>query len=452
MNGWMNKRLGIAEMSPQSQSLATRFFFLRSSQTAQLQIASTYLILFLLDIITYTELGLLLAVQFGLTALLDYPTGALGDAIGHKNVLILAYCFYAISILFLLASNSLIGLIPFAVLTAVAASQESGALRSWFDNNYRYASENFDDDRKIFGAFLGKMQANFFLISGILFVVGGVLAATYSRRILFIVQLFLILIALGLIILLMKNEDGIEAPQPSFRAYLDRLTGGIQFVSSSRGKLFFFLGLAVLAAVMISIWGSLMLFPFYESYSGTDEYTGLLRAILFATGVIWMLYGANLSKRIENPHRGLFLSMFMSNLFFHVLVFGFIHLFPPPNAFILASFVGVIILFQFLGLSVSLVGVLQGRLMIELVPDKYRNAVYSLIPTLNLIFSIPLVILGGFVITHYGFSDGLLLAIALELLGILVFGLGLCWLSKPEVPTIEEIDSAPQERPTPTSG
>ena len=77
-------------------------------------------------------------------------------------------------------------------------------------------------------------------------------------------------------------------------------------------------------------------------------------------------------------------------------------------------------------------GILQARVMIELVPDEYRNSVYSLIPTLLNILSIPFVALGGFCITTYGFSSGLLLIIFIDSIGVTFFGLGLYWLNKAE--------------------
>jgi hypothetical protein len=55
MSDWIKKRLGIAEMNPESQSLAIRFFILNSTQLAWFQIISTFLVLFLLDIITYAD-------------------------------------------------------------------------------------------------------------------------------------------------------------------------------------------------------------------------------------------------------------------------------------------------------------------------------------------------------------------------------------------------------------
>lgn len=435
MSSWVHNRLDITEMTPKSQSLAMKFCVLNSTQIAQAQVASTFLVLFLLEVISFTELGILFAIQFGLMALLDYPTGALGDAIGHKMVLAFAYVTYGISIVFLLIGNSFVEFLLFAALTAIGGSQESGALQSWFDNNYRITMGDKDKDRKIFGAFFGKMQAIARIISGSMFIGGGVIAAAFSRKILFICQLCLILIALGFIILLMNNEEGIEMPQRTLKAYIERLRGGLQFVASSRGILLYFLCTAAFFAT-ISIWGGLMLFPFYEGYSGSDEYIGLLRAIVYATGIFWQLFGARMSKRVDNIHRGQFLTTLMLQIVFYSLVFGFYTLFPPPNAFVLTSFVGVVILFQFISLSISLERIFRRRLLIELVPDKYRNAVYSFMPTLQLLFSVPMIILGGFVITQYGFPAGLLLIISMGLFIVPGLGLALYWLSRPKIDDI----------------
>lgn len=457
VNEWFQKRLDIVDMTPKSQSLATKYFWLFSTQTAQAQIVSTFLVLFLLDMLTFAELGLLLAIQFGLIALMDYPTGALADAVGHKTVLIFAYTTYAFAVLLLLTANSFLSLLPWAVLAAIGVSQESGALQSWFDNNYRATIGELDPERKVYGAFLGKIQANWRLISGTMFIAGGVIAGLYSRRVLFAGQFFLVLIALGFIILLMQDEKGVERPQRSLRAYLDRLSGGLRFAGSSRGTVFYFLGIAIFGATGV-IWGGLMLFPFYASYSGTDEYTGLLRAILFLSSIILLLLMARLSKKITKPHRGIFLAYFMVGFVFFGLVLVFYEVFPPPNAFVLTSYIAVIILFQWVGIWLPLQAILQGRLLLELVPDKYRNAVYSLIPSLVLLISVPFVTLGGFIIASYDFSAGILLIIVLELISAIILGLGLYWLAEAkqksiELPAQEEsIDSSPEETPAKAIG
>ncbi|MHA2494919.1 MAG: MFS transporter [Candidatus Hodarchaeales archaeon] len=449
LNAWFQKRIEIADMNPESQPLAINYFWLFSTQVAQFQIISTFIVLFLLDILTYAELGLLLAIQFGLIALLDYPTGALADAIGHRTVLALAYVIYGIAILFLLAADSFYGLLPWVILNAFGASQESGALQSWFDNNYRVTSGEYDGDRRIFGAFMGKLQIIFNIISATMFILGGVIAGVYSRRMLFIIQLFLVLIALTLIIRLMKNVEGVDLPQRTFQVYIDRLTGGVKFLISSRGILFLFLGLALFGAIG-AIWGIFMLFPFYESYSGTDEYTGLLRAIIFASGIIKMIFIARLSKKIKKLHFPLFLSYLMLDCVFFALLFGFYEVFPPQNRFILSLYVGVIILFQWVGIWLPFMIIFESRLMIELVPDEFRNAVYSLRPTLTLLLGIPLITLGGFVITSFSFSAGILLLILLSLMSSTFLGLGLYWLanSKPLVQFKDEVEPSAQAAPT----
>ena len=420
-------------MTPKSQSLAIKYFLLSSTQTAQAVIASTFLVLFLLEVISFAELSLLLAIRFGLILLLDYPTGALGDTIGHKIVLAFAYVSYALSILCLLTGNSFVELIPFTILTAIGRSQESGVLQSWFDNNYRSIIETLDDDRKIYGEFIGKMRANSGLISGMLFIVGGVIAVVFSRKALFTIQLYLVLIALLFIILLMTREEGAGTSHRTLRTYIDRFIGGLQFAVSSQGIFLYFLGFTTLFAAFGSIWYEMMLMPLYRSYSGSDEYTGLLRAIIYGTLVFWQLVAAQISKKVEKPYRGLFLSNFVLSIIFFVLLFIFYKLFSPPNTFMWSYYVGVILLFQIISICDSFDSIFRQRLLIELVPDKYRTAVYSLIPTLIVLFSIPLIILAGFIITYYGFTAGILLMLCIGLIGLPILGLGLYKLSKPRI-------------------
>ncbi|MFX0114284.1 MAG: hypothetical protein ACFFB3_07040, partial [Candidatus Hodarchaeota archaeon] len=79
MNQWMQEKLEIAEMNPESQLIALKFLTLQLTRVAQGALVSTFLVLFLLEIISFAELGLLVAIQLALIALLDYPTGALSD-------------------------------------------------------------------------------------------------------------------------------------------------------------------------------------------------------------------------------------------------------------------------------------------------------------------------------------------------------------------------------------
>ncbi|MFW9917170.1 MAG: MFS transporter [Candidatus Thorarchaeota archaeon] len=454
MKNWLRKAFNTEELPTKTQSLATKYFILFSTQIAQVQIASTFLVLFLLEMVSFEELGLLLAIQFILTALLDYPTGALADAIGHRVVLTLAYCTYAIGILFLLTAGSFIGFVPWVILNAIGISQESGALQSWFDNNYRAAIGTFDPDRKIYGVILGKIRIIWRIISIIMIVIGGVIAGLYSRRFLFAIQLFLVLVALALILLLMTNEVGMEVPRRTLKAYRDHLTGGLQFVMSSKGTIAFFFGSALFSGTA-SIWANLIQFPFYKSYSGTDEATGVLRATLFATSILGLVVITHLTKKVERPHKGLFLGYLLQGPIFFCLLLSFYETIPPPNKFVLLSFLALILLYQFASFSMPIVGILQSRFLLELVPNEYRNAVYSFTPSLVWLFSIPLIILGGMAISNHGFSAGIMAVIVFTAIGSTAVGLGLYWLSKPqipEIPSLEDLGTAQKEVQVPTTG
>ncbi|MHA1966897.1 MAG: MFS transporter [Candidatus Hodarchaeales archaeon] len=425
---WIQKRLDITDMNPRSQKLAKKYYVLSSTQIAQVQIVSTFLVLFLLEILSFEELGMLFAIQYALTALLDYPTGALGDVIGHKRTLSLAYLSYAVSIVFLLSGDSFLALIPYAIMNALGQSQESGALQSWFDNNYKITSSSEDDNRKIYGAFLGKISANYNVVRAIMYISSGIIASLFTRKVLFLVQLGLVIVALIFILLLMNEEEGFEYPHTTFNAYFNRLIGGIKFVASSKAILCYFMGISLVMSTMGAIWANLMIFPFYQSYSGSDDYLALLRTLIITTGIIWGIIATRLSKRFQNPHRSLFVATFMINITYFAVIYTYYALVPPEFEFVLIKYLGVIIIIQWVSIWGHLQAIFMGRLQIDLIPDKVRNTVYSLLPTFAVIFSIPFVLIGGSVISNYGFLAGCQLLLLINSINVSIFGLGLYWL------------------------
>jgi hypothetical protein len=49
--------------------------------------------------------------------------------------------------------------------------------------------------------------------------------------------------------------------------------------------------------------------------------------------------------------------------------------------------------------------ILRQRLFLDIIPDRNRNSIYSLIPTLLLITGAPVMIIGGFLIENLGISS-----------------------------------------------
>lgn len=444
LNNWMQTKTGIVDMAPESQSIATRFMWIQLSRIGTGALTATFWVLFLLDEVSFQELGLLISIMMLVRMVFDYPTGALGDWIGHKNVFITAYILYCVAILILLVASTFEEFVLYGIISGIAGSQESGSLESWLDNSYRQTTvkTNFDEDRKIYGAFMGKMQIFYTVINASMFVMSGFIAAAFLRRSLFLIEFFMLVGVLVLSIFLMTNTKS-ESQQKSLSSYGAQLIGGLRFASSSRGLIFFFLGSCIIWAV-INCWGSLMLFPYYESYAGSDEYVGILRSAIFMGAVGWQILAIRISKKIKTPHKGIFWCALASPGFF-ALAFLYYSWFPPGgDGLVLTKYLGLIIAFQLYGFWPALEGILRGRLMVDLIPDKYRNSVYSLIPTITVLLNIPLIILAGYILSTYGFAAGFYYVISGTLIGVFVLGLGLYWLQKPKIPIISALEREDQ--------
>ncbi|MHA2100487.1 MAG: hypothetical protein ACW99A_17570 [Candidatus Kariarchaeaceae archaeon] len=68
---------------------------------------------------------------------------------------------------------------------------------------------------------------------------------------------------------------------------------------------------------------------------------------------------------------------------------------------------------------------MQQRINLDLIPDDYRNSLYSLLPTLSRGIGIVFVLVAGLLIDSYGFNNIFYLLIVTSLLGSLLLGIGL---------------------------
>jgi MFS family permease len=395
---------------------------------ASIILPATFFVLFLLEKISFQELGLYIAFVSAIHALLDYPTGALGDWIGHKWVFVSAYMFYSIGVILLLLADSFTEFLVYGLMAGIANSQESGALEAWRDNNYRRTSGDFDADRKIYGAFMGKTGIIVNIIFATIILLSGFIAASFSRRFLFILQFLLFCFCIILSLALLTGKENTDHSERTFRNYLAALGGGLKFTLSNRGVMVLVLGLMIISA-MLGIWMNLMVFPFYESYSGTDEYVALLRATLFSVSILWQLVSVKVSRMMDEPYWGLFISFFSFPLFFFVLFLYYENV-PPEHRFLLGPYLGLMAIYQLFAVWGGLRGILLGRLMVDLIPDENRNAFYSLQATLSILLSIPVIIAGGYIIESFGFSAGFVTMIFGTLIGSIIIGLGLYWIQQ----------------------
>ncbi|MFX0092291.1 MAG: hypothetical protein ACFFBD_11060 [Candidatus Hodarchaeota archaeon] len=83
--------LGVASLPSRAKKLIKRYVVLVMLAHALFMLSNTFFILFIIDYLGYAEAGLLLGLYFLIHAVFDYPTGVLGDWIGQKWILFMAY-------------------------------------------------------------------------------------------------------------------------------------------------------------------------------------------------------------------------------------------------------------------------------------------------------------------------------------------------------------------------
>ena len=466
--------LGLQDATRDGLRLAKIIAILMPAFAASFQISTTFWMIHIATslgggdyILGLTMVGSLLVLQFGIQTILDFPTGALGDHIGHRFVIASALLCYAVA--YWLTSLIVNGA-PFYIyvliyaLLGLGASQESGAFNAWFDNNYRVAMPH-DTDREQYGVFMGKLHFLFQVISTLVLIPGSILAYILNRNIVFAMQaVFCVILAMA-VLTFMKDLPGareVREEKPTVREYAGLMVDGLRFLFSNR-----FITFVVFGEVLIwstgTIWWNLILFPFYFSYMITDIAVSSFRTLIFLPQAATAERSGIWAKRFE-PKKWIprlrFLQ-FMGFVFFVALALTTTIFTPPVNP---TEFVGLYIpftdipllvlpvesvipvsltftIFFLSGIAESICSVLNQRIMIDVIPSRIRNTMYSLTPTIVMLLSMPLLMIFGWILPTFGFG------LTFGLCSLIAFGGGLLirkGYSYP-IPKIKEIVPAPPD-------
>ncbi len=395
--------------------------------------------------------GILVVIQMGIQILLDYPTGAIGDWIGQRYIITSSTLCYAI--VFYMISLVQIGtpfwyLIVIYLIQGFANSQQSGAFSSWFDNNYRVAMPG-DTQRKQYGVFLGRLGMVMSIVSTVALIPGSIIAAILGRPFVFQLQAFLlIIIAILGFFLIVDFPEVREARQgrPSLSEYTSVLSGGVSYLFEHPFLKYIIIG-SMLAASSIIVWGNLILFPLYFGYLVTDVAVASFRTLLFIPGVFSQERSGVWSQRFESkiwiPR---FRLLQTCGLVFFWIVGSIMAFFPPaqpgdPTFDILFPFSDIplitlpyvsvipVLLLLTAFVSTSFFGafaeILTQRELLDAIPNRIRNSMYSLSPTIATLFALPQIAIFGWLISNIGFSFTLILCGLVSLIGVILIRHGL---------------------------
>lgn len=411
--------LGLQDLYGETREFLYKYVVLSVIGAIILNLTSTFYLLYIIDNVGFLQAGIiggcLLFVQF----IFDYPSGSLADKIGHRWVYALSIFSYGIALSILVFYNTFEGFIVFAFFQGFGTAQLSGVLESWVDNNYKVLTDQKEDpERKIYGFFMNRLNSLTITVTVISFIIGGFIATSVSRQMAFAAQVFCMGFLILLILKLMKNHTlyNVSLIKDKKESYSSYFAGGIKFFLSSWRVFFFILGIS-LVSIPWMIWGNLILFPLYFGYAGNDMFTSVLRTIIFIIGVVLQIFVfSKLSKKISDKWQP-YLLLGNACIYFTgiILILTFN---PIGNSFNILGFVSIIFLQNgIMNMFMIMEGILRGRIMIDLVPSEFRNAIYSLIPTIYSIISVPVIVITGSLIESYGLIAGILMAQVFALLG-----------------------------------
>ncbi|MGQ4910746.1 MAG: MFS transporter [Candidatus Thorarchaeota archaeon] len=479
----MKSFLGLPDASEKVIHLAKIMGILGPVANVTFMISSTFYVIFVAEALgggpgMYLQgmglVGVLVVVQMATQTIFDYPTGAIGDWIGQRWVISSASLFYALSFLmvsFVTTSTPFLYLVLIYVLQGFAQSQQSGAWGAWFDNNYRVAMPG-DSDRKQYGVFIGRMGMIMQVVATAALIPGGILATLVSRAWVFQLQAILAAVCGVIAFTLVRDFPEVEeerrarngGAKPKMSDYTRILKDGVSFLVSEPFVRYIIVG-SMLVASSIMVWGNLILFPMYFLYLITDVAVASFRTLLFVPGIFAQERSGVWSRRFE-PKKWIprFRLIQTCGLVFFWVFAAIMFLLPPStdptNVIVLTwpltdmellrlpveNLLPVTIIFLTFAATSFFGGfaeVLTQRVLLDVIPNRIRNSMYSLSPTISMLFAMPQIAVFGWLINIIGFPLTLMSCGVISLIGVILVAHGL----KQPVPENDEETWSSQEAP-----
>lgn len=423
---------GLKDAKPEVVRLASIYTSLSLFMNVAFVISTTFYLIFVAEalgnndfLVGMTYVGILVIVQMVIQTLFDYPTGVIGDWLGQRFILAAAFMTYAIAfylVSLVTTASPFLLLVLIYALMGFAGSQQSGALGSWFDNNWRVTMPE-DDERKEYGVFQGKIGMLFWLTNTLILIPGGLLATIFGRPWVFQLQAIMCVIIAILCLKLVRNlsdTDELDQKRPTMNEYFSLLREGVQYLFSSSYVKYLLLG-SMLVNSCIAVWANLILFPLYYGYLLTDVAVASFRTIVMVPMVVYSERSGVWAKKYE-PKKWITRFRLLQSagaVFFWIFaIIMIVFPVPPPDAqminyvlpgtdililsvpidSILPVAIMILVFFAF-GIFYQLANILTSRVFVDAIPNRVRNGVYSMFPTVVLIFSIPQIAFFGWLVS-----------------------------------------------------
>ncbi|MHA2100050.1 MAG: MFS transporter [Candidatus Kariarchaeaceae archaeon] len=418
----LNTFLGLDHLPEQSRDLMKKYTLIRLLHSLFINLSHTFFILFIIDSLGFKQASMITAFLLFTQMVFDYPSGSLGDYIGHKWVLTMSYLCYTVGYIILSFSETIVTFVIIAIAFGLGHAQASGTLQAYLDNNYEKIPQDTDPERKNYGFSLIRISTLDNLAVMIAFIIGGTLATLNSRQFVFGLQSVLTVILIFTVLSNLRdptnNQRKIrEEKKAETIGYSDFMKGGVSFVFSSRTTFYYIVGFSIFNLIW-TLWSSLILFPIYYGYTGNDSLSGLLRSFLYFAMVILSIKAATWTKQVSNIRLPVFIISLTFPLFIGTI--GLLYFIPYRDQFnLLAILIVMILIISTVSLLSPFIWTLHQRILLDLVPSENRNGVYSLMPTMTNAFAIPLLPVMGLLIENNGLISGVVIVLIVAFIAYL---------------------------------
>jgi hypothetical protein len=407
------------EITIEGRNFVTRSFIVMLIINFTIMLSNTVYILLSLDFVSISELSFLLCFLFTIT-LTDYPTSFI-TRLNQKQILILASFLYLFSFYFFTVASNFISFIPAYFFMGLAQGQESDAFRRYFEDNYHFYIPK-DTNKILYDSFTNHMNSFIHFSTIISFIIGGAIASIFSRQHVFITQILLLLVVIIVSYFLLQEYPN-KIDSSSNKKIISTFKENVSYCWSNVSLRYFIIGSAISGSTL-TIFGTLIIFPLYFSYTTDDLYLGLLRSlILIVNGFFMISFKILLNKFIKNRF-WLITITFLGSFTIFIGILFFVEIFSPSSVLNISVFALLLFIMSLSMLPQSFFKESKNDYLLSTIPEKRKENIFNFIPTIFVLFNIPLILLGGYMLTNYDLQTNLIILIVISIFGSFITAWG----------------------------
>ena len=339
-----------------------------------------FVILYIINTFGAFKSGILIGIFYLVSTSFDFFSGVISDHIGQKSVLIASGILISIFYLGISLFNGFFIFIILMVIRGLANALDSGALYTWFINNYKISVQNLDSDRKIYSFIDARIRMMNYLSTSLSVFIGANVVYYFSQNIAFQVTALLFIITIILLFFLLKenifNQDADPEHQlkPEERNIKHILLNSIKYIFQKKELIVFIVAYLIWLASFGFAFGDLIFYTIKYGYTGNAQLFGLLQSLTGLMTVITVFIVSLLIKRIRNSY--IIIATSFYNIIFYTGLILLMIFIPLSNEFSLVANIAILLLILVSDAFFGEIGVnLINRFMVDLVPSEYRNSI-----------------------------------------------------------------------------